>query len=160
MGKIAAGLCSILFLFFLTARCPVACGMEIRPGVGIGNIMVGDDVQAVIGKMKKKPSDGKTVKVGVTKEYWLHYKDEGVTYIFNEDRKLSRIATSSPNNQVKEGKAGISVNNTSKDLDNIYGPGLNNKINEKYEQRVYKDKGMSFIINRKSQKIESITIEK
>ncbi len=125
---------------------------------GIGNIAIGDTLQDVVKKMRKKPSDGKTVKFGGKVEYWLDYQEHGITFIFAEDKTLSRIAVSNPGIVMKKGD--VKVNSTVNDLLKHYGAGESRNLNDTYEQRSYKDKGVGFTINKNTEKIETITIQR
>jgi hypothetical protein len=129
----------------------------MEPGVGIGNIKLGDNLSDVIRKMGKKPSDGKTIRSGRLTEYWLNYTDVGITFIFDSDRKLKRIAVSNPG--IVTEQKGIRASSSVRDLERLYGRGETKNINDRYEQRTYKDKGISFTVSKDSGKIEAITIE-
>lgn len=130
----------------------------IEPGIGIGDITLGNNLQDVIKKMAIKPSDGKTVRSGNLKEYWLGYTGMGITFIFDEEQKLTRIAVSNPGIIVRQ--KGVRVNSSIKELMGSYGPAEISKISDKYEQWSYKDRGIVFTINIGTWKIETITIEK
>jgi hypothetical protein len=159
-----------IFLVFVAAFCCSVLpgnGAEIlenksistiEPGTGIGNIRIGDDLADVVKKMVKKPSDGKTVRSGVLTEYWVGYTDMGITYIFNEKRILTRIATTNPGIVVQQ--KGIRVGSSTKDIERAYGPGRVRKIDDKYEQWIYENRGINFTINRNTEKIEAIMIER
>jgi hypothetical protein len=129
----------------------------IKPGVGLGNIKIGDPLTDVIKKMGRKPSDGKTVQTGSQTEYWLNYTDMGVTFIFNEKQVLSRIVVTNPGITVQQ--KGIRVNSSTEDIDKIYGKGTFKSLSDKYEQRVYEKEGLNFTINKDLNKIETITIQ-
>ena len=129
------------------------------PGIGIGNIKIGDQLQDVIARMGRKPSDGKTVSLANNRtEYWLDFKDLGITFIFDEKRELQRIAVSNPGIIIRSN--GIRVDNSVNDIERVYGDSEVKKINEQYIQRIYRDKGVGFTINVDTGKIEAITIEK
>ena len=129
----------------------------IKPGVGLGNIKIGDPLADVIKKIGRKPSEGKKVQTGSQTEYWLSYTDLGVTFIFNEKQVLSRIAVTNPGITVQQ--KGIRVNSPTEDINKIYGLGDSKRLTDKYEQRVYDKEGLNFTINKDLNKIETITIE-
>lgn len=129
----------------------------IKPGVGLGNIKIGDPLADVIKKIGRKPSEGKTVKTGTQTEYWLSYTDLGVTFIFNEKQVLSRVVVTNPGITVQQ--KGIRVNSSTEDIDKIYGKGTFKSLSDKYEQRVYQKEGLTLTINKDLNKIETITIE-
>jgi hypothetical protein len=52
----------------------------------------------------------------------------------------------------------IRINSSSKELNSAYGDGRSAVINDNYEQRIYDKKGMNFMINKGSGKVETITI--
>lgn len=130
----------------------------IHPGIGLGTIRLGDKLPDVIKKMdRKKPTDGKTVKSGNLKEYWLSYTDMGITFIFDEGELLVRIAISNPGIIVEN--SNIRVNSTVMELERTFGRGEIKNIDDRYEQRVFKNRGIGFTINKYSGKIEAIAIE-
>ena len=131
----------------------------IEPGIGLGNIKLDDSLSDVLSRMdRKKPSSGKTVRSGNRVEYWLSYEDMGITFIFNENERLERIAVSNPGIVLQN--SDIRANSSLRDMERVYGLGNSRKLNEKYELRMYSSLGISFTINRLTERIETITIEK
>jgi|MudIll2142460700_1097286.scaffolds.fasta_scaffold20692_2 hypothetical protein len=130
----------------------------MRPGDGLGDIVLGDSIPGVIKKMNdRKPDEGQTVKFGATAEYWLSYTDLGITFIFDEKKELIRIAVKNPGIIVQQ--SGLRVNGTVMDLDREYGKGEQTRLDDLYDQKVYRDRGIAFTINRKTERIETITIQ-
>jgi hypothetical protein len=130
----------------------------MQPGVGIGNISIGDDLSLVIEKMGYKPSGGKTVKTGSLTEYWIDYSDLGITFIFTEDKRLVRVAASNPG--IVVGDTDIRVNTSARELLRAYGAGRSEDLKEGYERITYDEQGVSFTINATTQRIETIVIQK
>lgn len=132
-------------------------GAVIRPGSGIGDIMIGDDLRTVLRKLEgKKPTEGKTVTTGNLVEYWLSYSELGVTFIFDQSRKLSRIAVTNPAFYVEQN--GVRPKSSAANIDKSFGSSKVNKLNDGYEQRIYREKGLSVTIDRNTNKIDTITI--
>jgi hypothetical protein len=132
----------------------------MKPGVGIGDIRLGDNIPDVIKKMNKEPTEVKTVKNKDKKsvEYWISYKEMGITFVFDELKKLNRIAVSNPG--IVIGQKEIRVNSSLGELQKSYGVEYLRDIDigERFKQRIYP--GVSFIINKETEKIVVIIIEK
>jgi hypothetical protein len=155
------GLLSILFILInpVLALCVENENMSIatlRPGKGIGNINIGDKLEDVVKKMGKKPSEGKTVTAGNNVQYWLIYKPQGLTFVFDRNSALVSIIVTNPVMRIPN--SNIRINSSSKELNSAYGDGRSAVINDNYEQRIYDKKGMNFMINKGSGKVETITI--
>jgi hypothetical protein len=132
----------------------------MKPGVGIGDIRLGDNIPDVTKKMNKEPTEVKRVENKDRKslEYWVSYKEMGIAFIFDERKKLNRIAISNPGIIIDQKE--IKVTSSLADLQKSYGVGylIDKDIGEKFKQRVYP--GVSFIINKETEKIIVIIIEK
>jgi len=139
-------------------RLPNRTITVMQPGVGIGNISIGDDLSLIIEKMGYKPASGKTVKSGSLTEYWIDYSDLGITFIFAEDKRLVRVAVSNPGIVVAD--RDIRVNTSIRELLRAYGAGQSEKLKGGYERITYDDQGVSFTINTTTQRIETIVIQK
>lgn len=152
--KITALLATLSLLFCFTGRCAVAEAPAsqsisvMKPGVGLGNVTLGDSIPEVIIKMNgKKPDDGKTVRIDSTAEYWLTYLDLGITFIFDGRKKLSRIAVKNPAIVVQQN--GLRVNSTGIDMERAYGKGELTKLDEVYDQIAYRERGITFTLDKK-----------
>lgn len=128
----------------------------IEPGSGIGDIRIGDDMTTVLKKFKGSKPEGNTVKSGLLVEYWLSYAKQGVTFIFDQNKKLRRIAVSNPVYYVEQKE--IRPKASASELDRLFGKGKNEPLTEKYEQKKYEDQGLTFTIDKNSNRIETITI--
>jgi hypothetical protein len=162
--KIASVVMTLSLLIFFASPCAsqeASANRSIsvmKPGEGLGAIAIGDSIPKVIKKMDdRKPGGGQTVRVGKAVEYWLSYADLGVTFIFDERKELSRIAVKNPGIIVQQ--SGLRVNSTLGDLERQYGKGEQTKLDDIYDQKVYPDRGIAFTINKKTDKIETITIQ-
>jgi hypothetical protein len=156
------GLLSIPFL--LINPVSVLCGevdntsiATLRPGKGVGNINIGDKLEDVVKKMGKKPSDVKTVTAGNDVQYWLIYKPQGLTFVFNGNSALVSIIVTNPVMRIPT--SNIMIKSSSKELNDAYGTGRSAVINDNYVQKIYDKEGMNFMINKGSGKIETITIK-
>lgn len=162
--KTASVLITLSLLVCSASPCP---GQEtpanrsisvMKPGEGLGAIVIGDSIPEVIKKMSgRKPDEGQAVKSGTVTEYWLSYVDLGITFIFDERKELSRIAVK--NSGIIVQQSGLRVNSTLVDLEREYGKGEQSKLDDIYDQKVYRERGIAFTINRKTDKIETITIQ-
>jgi hypothetical protein len=155
----------MIALFCLTIPChgerPAKESMAVvKPGVGIGDIRLGDNLSDVIKKMKKDPTEVKRVENRDKKsiKYWVSYKEMGISFVFDERKKLIRIAISNPGIVVDQKE--IKVTSSLAELQKSYGVGYLRDIDvgKKFKQRVYP--GVSFIINKETEKITVIIIEK
>lgn len=164
MKKMTRVITTVFLLLCHAVPCP---GQEaltnttiavMKPGKGIGDIALGEPVAGVIKKMDgRKPKDGKTVRVGAKTEYWLRYPDMGITLIFDKQKRLSRVAVTNPGIIVLQN--GLRVHSHVSEVEKVYGEsGNQNALDDEYEQRTYDDKGISFTVNRRTGKIEAITI--
>lgn len=138
-------------------RLPNRTITVMQPGIGIGNISIGDDLSLVIEKMGYKPSGGKTVKTGSLTEYWIDYSDLAITFIFDKHKLLVRVAVS--NHGIAIGDRDIRVNSSVRELLRAYGTGRPEHLKEGYERITYDDRGVSFTINVSTQRIETIVIQ-
>lgn len=129
----------------------------MKPGEGLGNILIGNSITDVIKKMDSKPDDGKTVKIDSTAEYWLSYQDLGITLIFDDQKELIRIAVKNPAIIVQQ--TGFRVNSTRTEIERIYGKGELQTLDDVYDQILYKAKGIVFTLNKNTEKVETITIQ-
>lgn len=160
------GVLYIMITFFcLTIPChgerPAKESMAVvKPGVGIGDIRLGDNLPDAIKKMNKEPTEVKRVKNKDRQslEYWVSYKEMGMTFIFDERKKLIRVAISNPGIVVDQKE--IKVTSSLAELQKSYGAGYSREIDigGRFKQRVYP--GVSFIINKETGKIAVIIIEK
>jgi len=130
----------------------------VKPGSGIGNIGLDDSLEDVIKKMGLKPTDGNTITSGIQTEYWVHYKEMGITFIFSDEQKLVRIAVTNPGIIVQNG--GIRVNSSVKEIVQLYGFIEPTPLDNDFEQWSYKALGISFTVNKNTRKIETIIVEK
>jgi hypothetical protein len=152
---------SILVLILYGTNCQAAIsGIDrsavIEPGIGVGNMRMGDDMATVLRKMGRSKPEGKTVKSGSMVEYWLSYAEKGITFIFNQNKILTRIAVSNPVFYVQQ--KGIRPKGSAAELDRLFGKGKTRKLNDEYEQKEYRDQGLTFTIDRNSNRIDTITI--
>jgi len=87
----------VLLAFFLVILPQIASyGQEkglpmIFPGVGIGEIKLGDEAKGINEKWKEKADDASRITIKDTIEYLLLYRDRGLLFVCNEDVKLKRI---------------------------------------------------------------------
>jgi hypothetical protein len=165
MKPIKVVIYTIITFFYLMIPCygekPMKESMAVmKPGVGIGDIRLGDNIPDVTKKMNKEPTEVKRVENKDRKslEYWVSYKEMGIAFIFDERKKLNRIAISNPGIVIDQKE--IKVTSSLADLQKSYGVGylIDKDIGEKFKQRVYP--GVSFIINKETEKIVVIIIEK
>lgn len=155
------GLLSILFFLFnpISALCGETDSTSIatlRPGKGIGKINIGDTLENVVKKMGKTPTEGKTVTMGRDVQYWLIYKPHGLTFVFDKTSTLVSIIVTNP--VIRIPSSNIRINSSSKKVRSAYGNGGDVFIKGNYEQWSYDAEGVTFMTNRDSGKVESITI--
>lgn len=162
--KITSVVITLTLLVFSASMChgqglPASRSISVmKPGEGLGDIVIGDSIPEVIKKMSdRKPDKGQTVRSGTAAEYWLSYVDLGITFIFEERQKLSRIAVKNPGIIVQQ--SGLRVNSTLADVEREYGKRERTKLDDSYDQIVYQERGIAFTINKKMEKIETITIQ-
>lgn len=131
-----------------------------KGGVGLGTIKLGDSIETTVKKMNKKPTEGKTVITGKTEEYWLSYKEQGITFVFSSNQSLNRIIVTNPGIVLKD--TDIRVNSLSTGLKDYKGMVEDVKesgqIKGRYMQKFLPSHGASFMINKDTEKIETITI--
>ena len=165
MKPIKVVIYTMITFFYLMIPCHGEKPMKesiavMKPGVGIGDIRLGDNIPDVTKKMNKEPTEVKRVENKDRKslEYWVSYKEMGIAFIFDERKKLNRIAISNPGIIIDQKE--IKVTSSLADLQKSYGVGylIDKDIGEKFKQRVYP--GVSFIINKETEKIIVIIIEK
>ncbi len=164
----------IKILFFLTfslaalARI-VSYGQErglpmIYPGVGIGEIKLGEDAKTIDENWNEKADD--TAKIEDTNEYLLLYRERGILFVCNEEVKLKRIICKSSALPVKG--SGLRVGSTRKEMERSLSK-MSHKYfdldiytedeeqgKKKYNLAVYYDSGIAFTL--KDEKITAITV--
>lgn len=158
---IGCSVASLLVLILCGTNCragnsAIDKSAVIEPGLGIGDIRIGDDMKTVLRKIGGSKPEGKTVKSGSMVEYWLSYAEQGITFIFDRNKILSRIAVSNPVFYVQQ--KGIRPKGQAAELDRLFGKGTKRNLNDNYELKEYRNQGLTFTIDKDSNRIDTITI--
>lgn len=134
----------------------------IYPGVGIGEIKLGEKAKTINENWSEKADD--VSKIKDTNEYLLLYRDRGILFVCNERVKLKRIICKSSALLVKG--SGLRVGSTRKEMersplkmpDNYLDLAIyaEKKRSVSYSLAVYYDSGIAFTL--KDEKIIAITV--
>jgi hypothetical protein len=142
----------------------------IFPGVGIGEIKLGEEADTINSNWNEKADDISRIKIKDENEYLLLYRDRGLLFVCNKDVKLKRMICISSALLVKG--SGLRVGSTRKEMERSlsrFQPKYNELTiyNGEREQiqkiksatymiAVYSDLGIAFTLM--DNKITSITV--
>ena len=108
-------LISLCFSLLLQERTFAQESNFIQPGIGVGNLKLGEDIKKINNKINIKYDEIKKVGQEVNSEMWLSYKKIGLTLVYDYERKtLKKIIVTNKALLVENSK--ISVGSSITDL--------------------------------------------
>lgn len=153
---------SICFLILFQENISSQEDNLIRPGIGVGNLRLGENNEAINKIINRKFDDIKKIGPEDDFEIWLSYKSIGLTLIYNKEKILKRIMVTNKALFVENSR--ISVGSSIMDL-RKYTEIFRNEdriiidVDRRTESWDYENIGIKFWISRNDQRIFAIEVK-
>jgi hypothetical protein len=133
----------------------------IRPGIGVGEIRLGDSLADVYAKLGQKKADSaRKVGKGEMEEIWLSYRAMGLTFAYDRKKTLKKIIVTSK--AIPLERVGLRVGSRAAYIERYYETSQRRvrKIagRDNMEFWEYAGQGITFTVDTAEDRIDVITV--